>query len=665
MSISRWLAFCLLGWTFRGIGRDIDTSMAAARTLDTPRTITSVSHPEEWKSVAQRIRGDILIGCGLEPMPPRTPLKTKIISHLDRDGYTVDILQFQPFPGVYVAGNLYRPKGPAGKRYPGVLNPHGHWDQGRLEQTETLDAPARCAQFAQMGMVALSYDMLGYQDTLQFDPIRPDENPDKPKFYDHHVSLFRDPSLQLWNMSLMGVQLWNSIRALDLLLSFPEVDPERIGCTGESGGGTQTFLLGAIDDRIRVSAPVNMVSHTMQGGCRCENAPGLRVEFSNLDFAAAFAPRPLLLVGATGDWTKDMLEVEGPAVGGIYQVLGAADRVHAVRFQARHNYNLSSREAVYAWFNRWLLGGPPMERFAEIANPHEPRTNLKLPVHYQTPTDALNEAAFVSAWIAERRATVESLKPTDRESLQRIEERAEKFYSYWWPTTEMSIANSLSGATGRASTTGDRPPGIRAVAILVSTNQLTDSAQSAIIEPLGKNGFAVEELEPYQTGMKRNSEICSQSPFTNFFNTYNRTILERRVIDIQNACQEARKKYGVESVVLIGSGEAGLWCLLAAPSASAVIADGKSLVRSEGSEWLTPERFLPGFNLFGGVEMSATLAAKHPLWLYGLPPDLATEQIKAAARISGTQNLLRLSSNEPLETKQLVDWMSAVAAQRP
>src|SRR2546430_14005818 len=107
-----------------------------------------------------------------------------------------------------------------------------------------------------------------------------------------------------------SLQTWNSIRALDFLESLPDVDRKRLACTGESGGGTQTFMLGAVDDRLAAQVPVVMVSHTMQGGCSCENAPGLRVEYSNMEIAAVPAPRPQILVAATGDWTTNTMEFE-------------------------------------------------------------------------------------------------------------------------------------------------------------------------------------------------------------------------------------------------------------------------------------------------------------------------------------------------------------------
>ncbi len=146
-----------------------------------------------------------------------------------------------------------------------------------------------------LGIVALDYlpvppyDMIGYNDTMQI-----------PHAFD-------GPREQLWSFGPLGFQTWNSIRALDFLQSLADVDPERLIVTGESGGGTQTFLLSAVDDRPKWSAPVNMISLIMQGGSPCENAPGLRVGTNNVEISALTAPKPMLMVSATGDWTKTII----------------------------------------------------------------------------------------------------------------------------------------------------------------------------------------------------------------------------------------------------------------------------------------------------------------------------------------------------------------------
>ena len=224
--------------------------------------------------------------------------------------------------------------------FPGIACPHGHWGRGRLENTELGSIAGRCINFARQGMVAFSYDMVGYNDSDQF--------------VHREIGGRREA---LWGIGALSLQLWNSIRVVDFLASLADVDAERIGCTGASGGGTQTFLLMAVDERIKAAAPVNMVSAFMQGGCRCENQGHLRLDINNVEIASCMAPRPLLMVSCTGDWTANTPEVEFPAVRAIYGLYGAQNKVSEVQIDAPHNYNQPSREAVYAFFKRHLLGG--------------------------------------------------------------------------------------------------------------------------------------------------------------------------------------------------------------------------------------------------------------------------------------------------------------------
>ena len=157
-----------------------------------------------------------------------------------------------------------------------------------------------------MGIVAFNFDMLGYCDSQQisfavahrFAKQRPEMNAAE------NWGLF-SPQAEAHAQSVMGLQTWNSIRALDFLETLPDVDAKRIGCTGASGGGTQTFILGAIDPRLAVACPAVMVTTAMQGGCTCENASLLRIGTGNVEFAALFAPKPLGMTAAN-DWTKEM-----------------------------------------------------------------------------------------------------------------------------------------------------------------------------------------------------------------------------------------------------------------------------------------------------------------------------------------------------------------------
>ena len=264
-------------------------------------------------------------------------------------------------------------------------------------------------------MIAFSYDMIGYNDT-HFADASPNES-----FSQLHHEIATNRADLLWNISLMGLQTWDSVRALDFLESLPDADPKRLACTGESGGGTQTFMLGAIEDRLAVQAPIVMVSHIMQGGCLCENAPGLRVEYSNMEIAAAPAPRPQLLVAASGDWTRDTLTVEGPAIAHVYELLNHPDRFHYVRFNFDHNYNQTSREAVYEWFGRWLLGAPDPGALKEQPFQKEPDAELRVFEGTKLPDGALALPQFLQNVRELHRRELRAQTPTDPQTLKRFQ----------------------------------------------------------------------------------------------------------------------------------------------------------------------------------------------------------------------------------------------------
>jgi Acetyl xylan esterase (AXE1) len=195
----------------------------------------------EWEARAAHLRKQILAPAGLLPLPERTPLHPQIFGRLERQGYSVEKVLLETMPGFFLGGNLYRPVGKSGK-FPGVASPHGHWDYGRLENTPAVSVPARCINLARQGYVVFSYDMVGYNDTIQTP---------------HDFGAERE---DLWSFNALGLQLWNSIRVIDFLQSLPDVDAERIAVTGASGGGTQTFLVSAVDPRVKFAAPVNMIS---------------------------------------------------------------------------------------------------------------------------------------------------------------------------------------------------------------------------------------------------------------------------------------------------------------------------------------------------------------------------------------------------------------------
>src|SRR5688572_11708354 len=347
-----------------------------------------------WSIRAAHIRELVLASAGLLPMPERTPLGATVFGDLTRPDYIVSKVYFESLPGFFVAGNLYRPIGDG--PFPAILSPHGHWAYGRLENSAIASVPGRAINLARQGFVVFTYDMVGYNDSPQLE----------------HRG-FGGPREKLWGLSVAGLQLWNGIRALDFLESLPYVRRDRIGATGASGGGTQVFLLAAVDQRVAVAAPVNMISLHMQGGCLCENPPGLRLDTTNVEIAATIAPRPLLMVSATGDWTTNTLEREYPAVRALYALNGAADRVNAVRFDAPHNYNRESREAMYGWMARWLQTAPADTKRTERSFTADAPADLMVFHQRPPPGNAVTPAELTYNWIDAARRQLTSFKKED------------------------------------------------------------------------------------------------------------------------------------------------------------------------------------------------------------------------------------------------------------
>lgn len=358
--------------------RPNDTRLGPLKDLDGYFPFNPPATREAWENRAERVRRQILVTLGLWPMPPKTDLNTVIHGRREMDGYTVEKVFFESVPGFFVTGSLYRPVGKAGP-FPAVLCPHGHWSNGRFTDAGEAEAvkqigqgaerfvdgarsplQARCVQLARMGCVVFHYDMIGYADSVQLtQDLAHGFRTQRPEMIGAGQWGLFSPQAESLHQSVMGLQTWGSIRSLDFLLSLAEVDPARVAITGASGGGTQSFILGAIEDRLAGSFPAVMVSTAMQGGCTCENASGLRVGTGNVEFAALAAPNPQGLTCAN-DWTVEMATKGFPELQSLYGLLGAKDRVELNRGeQFGHNYNHVSRTAMYRFMNRLFNLGLP------------------------------------------------------------------------------------------------------------------------------------------------------------------------------------------------------------------------------------------------------------------------------------------------------------------
>ena len=283
-----------------------------------------------WNARAEKIRAQIKAGMELTQMPAKP--KSQAVMHSKRvmDGYTVENVYFESLPGVFVTGNLYRPTSQE-KSYAGILCPHGH--DGKAEGRMREQTQVRCANLAKMGAVVFTWDMLGYGDSKQCS---------------HDLK----KSLKL--------QTINSVRALDFLLEQRGVDPTRIGITGESGGGTQSFLLAALDPRIKVSIPCVMISAHFFGGCNCESGmpihkKGDAYQTNNVEIAALTAPRPMLMISDGADWTSNTPQVEYPFMQKIYALFGQEKQLEQVHLAKDvHDYGPNKRMAMYPFVAKHL-----------------------------------------------------------------------------------------------------------------------------------------------------------------------------------------------------------------------------------------------------------------------------------------------------------------------
>ncbi|MGD2004901.1 MAG: acetylxylan esterase [Flavobacteriaceae bacterium] len=287
---------------------------------------------KEWKKRKKQIIAQLQEGLQWDKIKNESWNKNVYVSSpITKEGYQVQNISIESFPGFYLTGNLYVPTANQNS-FAGILSPHGHFKEARFSE----DVQIRCAQLAKMGAVVFMYDMVGYTESTPLNHKMP-------------ISLL--------------LQTWNSKVALDYLLSREDIDPKRIGMTGASGGGTQTFILAALDERIKVSVPVVQVSAHFFGGCACESGMPIHknnnFQTNNVEIAATFAPKPQLLVSDGADWTKNTPQVEFPYLQKVYQQWGKENRVKNVHLaNEKHNYGPSKRKATYAFLAQHLKLNP-------------------------------------------------------------------------------------------------------------------------------------------------------------------------------------------------------------------------------------------------------------------------------------------------------------------
>jgi dienelactone hydrolase len=616
---------------------------------------------QAWQARAGELRKQILASAGLLPMPAKTPLHAQVFGKLEREGYSVEKVLLETYPGFYLGGNLYRPLGKTGP-FPAVLSPHGHWDYGRLENTPIVSIQARGINLARQGFVVLIYDMVGYNDTNQIP--HGDSGP--------RLGVRRD---ELWNISTMGLQLWNSIRSADFLTSLPDVDPERLSMTGASGGGTQTFLLTAVDDRIRMSAPVNMISFIHQGG-GCQEAANLRVDLNNVVIGAMMAPRPMLMVSASGDWTRNTPREEFPAVQGIYRLFNAEQNVEQVQIDSPHNYNQSSREQVYTFLDARTLN--TKGHIAEQKYRAEQVQDMLALYNRTLPANAVTMEQYVADRIKEARQDTLHLRPHDAASLALAREAFQERLRFSMLASAPLATDIVSEKTGtipggekvnigRAGK-GDRIPSLWlsprkanpdvAPTLIVHPDGIEPIASSAnnkdsLVGGILGSGGVVLAIDAFQTGSAKAARDTSKPGFA----VFNRTNDANRVQDILSAITYLKARSGSSTVNVIGFGTAGVWTYFAralAGSGVSLAADLNNFQIDNDAEFLD-KFFIPGLRKAGDFHAGAVLGTQGRLLISNAPASFPADWVRDTAALSGFPGEVR-SGKAP--DSDLLRWVT-------
>lgn len=295
----------------------------------------------------ERLRQDFRTLLG--DLPERTPLNARTVGMIECDGYRIEKVLFESRPRHRVTANLYLPERIEGP-LPGVLVPCGHSTNGKASEAYQ----SVCILLALNGMAALIYDPIGQGERHQ---LR-----EAPRHgTTEHTLVGAGALLVGWNTG--NYRVWDGLRAMDYLASRPEVDPERLGCTGNSGGGTMTTWLMAVDDRIRVAAPSCFITTVERlfatiGPQDCEqHFPGQgALGIEHTDFITMRAPRPTMILAAE----QDFFDFAGTRTAyaeaqAVYRVLGRADRVGMFSYDDKHGFSQPRRQAAVHWMLRWLL----------------------------------------------------------------------------------------------------------------------------------------------------------------------------------------------------------------------------------------------------------------------------------------------------------------------
>lgn len=661
---------------------------------------------EVWEDRAEYLRRQIKVSLGLWPMPTRTPLNAVIHGHVERDDYTVEKVYFQSIPGHYVTGNLYRPKVKSQALRPAVLCPYGHWKNGRFNKTDDYTfarylkdgqehfdpsgrypLQARCVQLARMGCVVFIYDMVGYADSVQL-PHRPE-----PRDWGYGSA---QAHLHLQNLA--GLQTFNSIRALDFISGLEGVDPKRIAVTGASGGGIQTLMLFAVDERPVACIPVVSVFISRRGA-PCTYGPYMRIEEGTIGLAALTAPRPLCVINAGGDWTRDFMFYGHLQLKQLYRLLGIEDLFTGkLLLKNPHNYNALSRWIMYEFVNKHLKLGlttPIIETdFKPLLVSEMTVWNKQHPKPSGDQVGDTHEHALLNWLTQDSLKQLDALIPKDAPTL-------DSYCKVVGGAVDIMIGRHMPDpATLRLKTVSKKRLGsIQLTVGLLSNTEAKTELPLVLIEPFNTNGQVIIWVHPegksglfnngtlrtyverllkadfsvigvdllYQGEFLREDKPLEKTtllkwkgkPSIDYTLGNRRPLFSERVFDILTVLSFVRnRKPSPTSVHLVGLDGTGHW--VAAARAQAGNAIDKIAIDTDGFRFAQLNDvqhldFLPGAAKYHDLPGMLALGAPHKLWLAGekaIPVVLHSAYIASNAN----DNLTLYSGEKAKLYDAAIDW---------
>ncbi len=583
-----------------------------------------------------RMRRDMAIrqvklSAGLEPEIRFSKKSPRVMNRHVYEGVAIYDVDIETLPGLRLTGNLFMPE-KADKPLPGILCPHGHWTNGRVHNDQRGGVSMRSFEFARLGFAVFSYDMIGHND-----------NNDLPHYFPTELKR----SCDLNGVSTFGLQTANSLRAVDFLASLPEVNADLLGCTGASGGASQTWFIALLDRRIRAIAPVCMLSGHYQGGCPCEEGPLLRTRgLTSFDIVASLAPMPIILPSVTGDWTNLNPAYEIPRLKQVYALYGADKNVSSFYYDDLHNYNKRTREHVYAWFKRQLMDAeetqdrlpeedipaPAPEILWHNGKKPEPASEEKTAEAIRLITPVYTEPALdmpdgFQSWKFRNTDILRRMIGSDRPTENVVEREARRFQDMPFGQYDPHVVSrrGVGDIVAQVRFLPGKPTSDKRGFLIVTPESfhefLGDGRFSGIVNELMKRGIPGMGIELLGSG--ETEKMLSISTRDNGEKTqyaFEHSLFSMRVQDIVTSVVLMRER-GIPNVTLLapaGTAPAAL--------AAAALLGGMPLVADLAfageSLWMEPLNYQPLIGKIGGLAGLALLNAEKSVTFCNVPDPL-------------------------------------------